>query len=187
MFGGGGGEGRRFSAREKSEGRRKGGKATPPNYPFARALACPNSLSLRMIATQAIVLLRIFLFTHKMAWRSTIRAVAAENKQTKKGKNKTYRLWPNWIFSRWTGYSLVGICVWTSLPGGTRSTNRLTTNWVGSLETKKRTDIISTVLFINSSMTLTSFNSINLSHLHYLHQSTILIVSITKCLNLIGS
>ena len=139
--GGGGGEGRRFPAREKREVRTKGGKGTPPNFPFARVFACPNSLSLRTIATQSIVLLRIFLFTHKMGWRSTVRAVAVENKQTNKGKNMTYRLWSNWIFSWRTGYSLVGICVWTSLPGRTRSTNCLTTNWVGSLETKKRTMI----------------------------------------------
>ena len=93
MFGGGGGgEGRRFPAREKCEGRTKRGKGTSPNFPFARALACPNSLSIRTIATQSIVLLRIFLFTHIMAWRSTVRAVAAENKQTNKGKNMTYRL-----------------------------------------------------------------------------------------------
>ena len=84
----GGGEGRRFPAREKREGRTKGGKGAPPNSPFARALTCPNSLSLRKIATQSIVLLRIFLFTHIMAWRSTVRAVAAENKQT---KGKTWR------------------------------------------------------------------------------------------------
>ena len=134
--GGGGGEGRRFPARENREGRTKGGKGTSPNFPFARALAYPNSLSIRTIATQSIVLLRIFLFTHIMAWRSTVRAVAAENKQANKGKNMTYRLWSNWIFSWWTGYSLVGICVWTRLPSRTRSTNRLTTNWVGSLETK---------------------------------------------------
>ena len=31
-------------------------------------------------------------------------------------------------------------------------------------------DIISTVLFINSSMTFTSFNSINLSYIYCLHQ-----------------
>ena len=138
---GGGGEGRRFPAHEKREVRPKGAKGTPPNFPFARVLACPNSLSLRTIATQSIVLLRIFLFTHIMAWRSTVRAVAVENKQTNKGKNITYRLRSNWIFSWWTGYSLVGICAWTSLPGRTRSTNCLTTNWVGTLETKKRTMI----------------------------------------------
>ena len=84
----GGGGGRRFSAREKREGRTKGGKGAPPNSPFGRALTCTNSLSLRKIATQSIVLLRIFLFTHIMAWRSTVRAVAAENKQTKR---KTWR------------------------------------------------------------------------------------------------
>lgn len=81
--GGGGGEGRIFPAREKRKVRTKGGKGTPPNFPYARVLACPNSLSLRTIATQSIVLLRIFLFTHIMEWRSTVRAVAAENKKTK--------------------------------------------------------------------------------------------------------
>lgn len=136
-----GGGGRRFPAREKREGRTKGGKGAPPNSPFVRALTCPNSLSLRKIATQSIVLLRIFLFTHIMAWRSNVRAVAVENKQTDKGKNMTYRLWSNWVFSWGTGYSLVGICVWTSLSRRTRSTNCLTTHWVGSLETKKRTMI----------------------------------------------
>ena len=35
---------------------------------------------------------------------------------------------------------------------------------------EKDNDIISTVLFINSSMTFTSCNSINLSYVHYLYQ-----------------
>ena len=139
--GGGGGGGKEISCAWEARSAHERREGNPPNFPFARVLACPNSLSLRTIATQSIVLLRIFLFTHKMGWRSTVRAVAVENKQTNKGKNMTYRLWSNWIFSWRTGYSLVGICVWTSLPGRTRSTNCLTTNWVGSLETKKRTMI----------------------------------------------
>ena len=107
-----------------------------------------------------------------MAWRSMVRAVAAQNKQTNKqreNRNVPFVIQLNILLVNMLQFGWY-LCM--DKPPLQDTEYKLFDYQLSRIpgDKVKDNDIISTVLFINSSRTFTSFNSINLSYVHYLHQ-----------------